>query len=116
MPDRPWDQQLKDFLKRTGEDLKNAGEDMRVEAQKLIDEVRDPETQQKIRDGLGNIGQWAKKSAEEAATKIEEVVKRADEAWRGTTTKSERTVPPKSAKKAAKKGAKKAAKAKPKKK
>jgi hypothetical protein len=65
MPDRPWDQQLKDFLKRTGDDLKKAGEEIRAEAQKLIAEVRDPDTQQKIKDGLGNLGQWAKKSAED---------------------------------------------------
>lgn len=83
MPDKPWDQTVVDFLKRTGEDLKKAGEEIRAEAQKLLDEVRDPETQQKIRDGLGNIGQWAKRSAEEAASKIEEVVKKADDAWRG---------------------------------
>ncbi|HVE83420.1 MAG TPA: transcriptional regulator [Myxococcales bacterium] len=82
MPDKPWDQTLVNFLKRTGEDLKKAGEDIRAEAQKLVDEVRDPETQQKIKDGLGNLGQWAKKSAEDAATKIEEAVRRADEAWR----------------------------------
>jgi hypothetical protein len=116
MPDRPWDQQLKDFLKRTGEDLKKTGDDIRAEAQKLLDEVRDPETQQKIRDGLGNLGQWAKKSAEEAANKIEEVVKRADDAWRGTTgskpesgsSSSSRGTgkPRKTAKKAAKKSAK----------
>lgn len=125
MPDRPWDQQLKDFLKRTGEDLKKAGDDIRAEAQKLIDEVRDPETQQKIRDGLGNLGQWAKKSAEDAANKIEEVVKRADDAWRGTTgskpqggssSASTGTGKPRKAAKKAAKTAKKSAKAKAKKK
>jgi hypothetical protein len=110
MPERPWDQTVVDFLKRAGEDLKKAGEDIRAEAQKLIDDVRDPETQQKIRDGLGNLGQWAKKSAEDAAGKIEEVVKRADEAWRGTTTKSERVPPGKTAKKAARKSAQKTGK------
>lgn len=122
MPDRPWDKQLKDFLKRTSEDLKKTGDDIRAEAQKLLDEVRDPETQQKIRDGLGNLGQWAKKSAEEAANKIEEVVKRADDAWRGTTTGSKpqgRSSPSAKgtgkARKTAKKAAKKSAKAKKKK-
>jgi len=114
MPEeKPWDQTLKDFLKRTGEDLKKAGEEIRVEAQKLIDEVRDPETQQKIKDGLGNLGQWAKKSAEDAANKIEEVVKKADDAWRGRGsgggTTSARTVKAKVKKGA--KGTRKTAKA-----
>jgi len=117
MPDeKPWDQTLKDFLKRTGEDLKKAGEEIRAEAQKLIDEVRDPDTQQKIKDGLGNLGQWAKKSAEEAANKIEEVVKKADDAWRGRPggsgggTTSARTVKGKARKGA--RGTKKTARAK----
>jgi hypothetical protein len=87
MPEKPWDQTLLDFLKRTGEDLKKAGEEIRAEAQKLVEDVRDPETQQKIKDGLGNLGQWAKKSAEDAASKIEEVVKKADDAWRGRAEK-----------------------------
>jgi hypothetical protein len=107
MPQRPWDQTVKDFLKRTGEDIRKAGEDIRVEAQKLVDEVRDPETQQKIRDSLGNLGQWAKKSAEDAAGKIEEVVKRADEAWRGTTPPKAAAPSRAKAAKAAKKTAKK---------
>jgi peptidoglycan hydrolase CwlO-like protein len=118
MPEKPWDQTLVDFLKRTGEDLKKAGEEIRAEAQKLIDDVRDPETQQKIRDGLGNIGQWAKKSAEDAASKIEEVVKKADDAWRGRGAGKEAGAPKaKKAsrpKKAAKKTAKKATKRSPK--
>jgi len=115
MPDRPWDQQLKDFLKRTGEDLKKAGDDIRAEAQKLIDEVRDPETQQKIRDGLGNLGQWAKRSAEEAANKIEEVVKKADETWRGSTDAKPKPKAPSKPRKSAGKKTKKSAKAKKKK-
>ncbi len=80
MADKPWDkQQVVDFLKRTGEDLKRTGEEVRREAQRLIDEVRDPETQAKVKEKLSNFGTWAKKTAEEAATKLEGAVKKAED-------------------------------------
>jgi peptidoglycan hydrolase CwlO-like protein len=85
MADKPWDQQVVSFLKRTGEDLKKAGEDIRVEAQKLIADIRDPETQQKIRDNLANLGTWAKQTAEGAAGAIDQAVKKAEDAWKGRT-------------------------------
>jgi hypothetical protein len=80
MADKPWDkQQVVDFLKRTGEDLKRTGEEVRREAQRLIDEVRDPETQAKMKEKLSGFGTWAKQTAEDAATMLEGAVKKAED-------------------------------------
>lgn len=80
MADKPWDkQQVLDFLKRTGEDLKRTGEEVRREAQRLIDEVRDPETQAKVKERLSGFGTWAKRTAEDAATMLEGAVKKAED-------------------------------------
>jgi hypothetical protein len=43
MSDAQWDAKLKSFLKRTGEDFKRFGADVKQEAQKLLVEVQDPE-------------------------------------------------------------------------
>jgi hypothetical protein len=112
MTENPWDQQLVQFLKKAGDDLKKAGEEIRTEAQKLIEEVRDPATQQRVKDGLGNIGQWAKKAAEDAAGKIEEVVKKADEAWVQSRQPKRATKAKKKPRAAAKKATKRSAKGK----
>ena len=82
MADKPWDkQQVVDFLKRTGEDLKRTGEEVRREAQRLIDEVRDPEMQAKVKERLSSFGTWAKQTAEEAATMLEGAVKKAEDVF-----------------------------------
>jgi len=75
-----WDkQQVLDFLKRTGEDLKRTGEEVRKEAQRIIDEVRDPETQAKVKEKLSSFGTWAKRTAEDAATMLDGAVKKAED-------------------------------------
>lgn len=80
MAESQWDEQLKRFLKKTGEDLKRAGADIKVEAQKLIKEVQDPARQKKVKEGLRDLGTMAKKAAEEVATAVEAGVKKAEEA------------------------------------
>jgi hypothetical protein len=80
MTDGQWDDQFKKFLKKTGEDLKRVGADMRVEAQRLMKEVRDPERQKKVKEGLKDLGVMARKAAEEVATAVEAGVKKAEEA------------------------------------
>lgn len=78
MSDAQWDAKLKSFLKRTGDDFKRFGADVKQEAQKLLVEVQDPERQQKLREGLKDVGTWAKKTAEEMATLVETGVKKAE--------------------------------------
>ncbi len=78
MSDGPWDAKLKTFLKKTGEDFKRFGAEVKEEAQKLLVEVQDPEKQQKLREGLKDVGTWARKTAEEVATLVETGVKKAE--------------------------------------
>jgi len=81
MTDKPWDKQLSDFLKRAGDEFKRTGEEVRKEAQRLLGEMRDPETQAKMRESLSNFGTWAKRTAEDAATMVEGAVRKAEDAF-----------------------------------
>lgn len=78
--DTAWDSQLKSFLKKTGDDFRRFGTDVKTEAEKLMAEVKDPTRQQKLRDGLKDVGVWAKKTAEDVATLVETGVKHAEDA------------------------------------
>jgi hypothetical protein len=110
MNDSQWDAKLKTFLKKTGDDFKRFGTDVKEEAQKLLTEVQDPKRQQKLRDGLKDVGVWAKKTAEEVATLVETGVKKAEGAIGKASDKAndflvkpvgEPQAPPPAAKKAA---------------
>jgi hypothetical protein len=79
MSDSQWDLKMKAFLKKTGEDFKRFGNDVKVEAQKLMAEVQDPARQEKLREGLKDVGTWARKAAEDVATMVETGVKKAEE-------------------------------------
>jgi hypothetical protein len=80
MNDSQWDAKLKSFLKKTGDDFKRFGTEVKEEAQKLLTEVQDPARQQKLREGLKDVGVWAKKTAEDVATLVETGVKKTEEA------------------------------------
>lgn len=82
MSDSAWDLKMKAFLKKTGDDFKRFGRDVKEEAQKLMTEVKDPERQAKLRDGLKDVGTWARKAAEDVATVMETGVKKAEDAFR----------------------------------
>lgn len=82
MGENPWDDKVKAFLKRTGEDLKKAGSDIRSEAEKLMKEVQEPSRQEKIREGVKTFTHWARKTAEEVASVVETGMKRAETAVR----------------------------------
>ncbi|MCC6334384.1 MAG: transcriptional regulator [Myxococcales bacterium] len=87
MSDSAWDTKMRAFLKKTGEDFKRFGKDVKDEAQKLMGEVKDPERQQKLREGLKDVGHWARKTAEEVATVMETGVKKAEGAFRSASGK-----------------------------
>ena len=65
MSEKRWDEKMMDFLKATGDDI-------RVETQRLMNEINDPANQEKVRQKLREIGDWAKKTAEEAAGMVEQ--------------------------------------------
>ena len=48
------------------------------EAERLIAEAKDPERARKIKEGLNEVGTWAKKTAEELAGYVETGVKKAE--------------------------------------
>jgi hypothetical protein len=87
MSDSAWDLKMKAFLKKTGDDLKRLGRDVKEEAQKLMGEVKDPERQARLRDGLKDVGHWARKAAEDVATVMETGVKKAEDAFRQASGK-----------------------------
>lgn len=81
MSDSPWDLKLKAFLKKTGDDFKRFGAEVKQEAQRLVTEVqtevKDPQRQQQLRDALADVGKWASKTADEVATVVEGGIKKA---------------------------------------
>ena len=83
MNESQWDEKLKAFLKKTGDELKRAGGDIKVEAEKLMKEVQDPDRQEKVKAGLETFRLWARKTAEEVAHVVEVGVKKAEGAVRG---------------------------------
>jgi hypothetical protein len=74
MSEKDWDKRLLDFLKRTGDEIK-------VETQRLVEEVRDPATQQKVKESLREFGTWAKQTAEDAAQMMENAIRKAETAF-----------------------------------
>src|SRR2546430_15185670 len=67
MSDESWEEQFKQFLRKTGDDFRRAGEDIKTEAQKLLDAAMDPDKQQRVRGRLKELGSWARKRAEDVA-------------------------------------------------
>jgi hypothetical protein len=74
MNDKQWDKQIFDFLKRTGDEIK-------AETQRLLQEVRDPVTQQRVKERLREFGTWVKGTAEDAADAMERAIKKAETAF-----------------------------------
>jgi hypothetical protein len=72
MAEQAWDQKLTDFLKAAGEELRRTGEELKAETQRLLDEVTDSEMQAKMKERIQQLGQMAKKTAAEAAAKVQE--------------------------------------------
>jgi hypothetical protein len=79
-----WDLRVKAFLTKTGDEFRRFSHDVQEDARKLLSEVRDPERKQKLREGLVEVGTWARRTAEEVATAMEEGVKKAEEAFAKT--------------------------------
>ncbi len=73
-----WDSKFKGFLKKTGDDFKRAATDVKKEAERLMKEVKDPERQAKVREGVQEASVWARKTAEQLASLVEVGVKQAE--------------------------------------
>ncbi|MFZ5472245.1 MAG: hypothetical protein ACOZIN_22665 [Myxococcota bacterium] len=94
MNDKQWEAQLKTFFDKAGRELRRMGKDIQVEAERLLDEMKDPARQEKVKEGLREVGTWAKKTAEEVAALVEQGVKKAEHAFRRAATPG---APPKQA-------------------
>ena len=77
MSDERWEEQFKQFLRKTGADFRRAGEDIKAEAQKLFDAAMDSDKQQKVRDRLKELSSWARKTAEDVAGSVETAASKA---------------------------------------
>lgn len=78
MVEPQWENKLKAFMKKAGEDFKRAGNDIKDEAQRLYQEVQDPETQAKLRERLKEVGAWAKQTGDELAVLLDQGAKKAE--------------------------------------
>lgn len=87
MSDESWDEQFKQFLRKTGEDFRRASGDIRTEAQRLLDAAVDPEKQQRVRDRLNELTLWARKAAQGVAGAVEEAATKAGTAFQRATEK-----------------------------
>lgn len=87
MSDESWDEQFRQFLRKTGEDFRRTGEDIRAEAQRLLDAAMDPQRQQRVRDRLNELSLWARKTAQGVAGAVEEAAGKAETAFHSASEK-----------------------------
>jgi hypothetical protein len=87
MSDENWEEQFRQFLRKTGDDFRRTGEDIKAEAQKLFDAAMDPEKQQKVRDRLNELTLWARKTAHGVAGAVEDATSKAQTAFQRATDK-----------------------------
>ena len=88
MSDESWDEQFKQFLRKTSDDFRRTGEDIKAEAQKLLDAAMDPEKQQRVRDRLNELSSWARKTAQGVAGAMEDAASKAQSAFQRATDKT----------------------------
>lgn len=74
MPEQQWDERLLEFVRKTGEDLKRTGEELLGEAQRTVDELRDPAQQERLKARVAELRTWAKSKFIEARSRAEEAL------------------------------------------
>ncbi len=94
MTDESWEEQFKQFLRKTGEDFRRASDEVKAEAQRLFDAAMDPAKHQRVRDRLNELTVWAKKTAEGVAGTVQDTASKAGTVFqRATETVPEETAP-----------------------
>src|SRR5918912_369305 len=89
MTDPNWEEQFRQFLRRTGDDFRRASEEIKAEAQKLLDAAMDPEKQQRVRDRLSELTVWARRTAHGVAGEVEDADVKAEAVLIRTPDKAE---------------------------
>ena len=80
MTESDWEAKLKAFVDKTSADMKRFGREAKAEAERLWADAQNPERQQKVKAGLREVGDWAKKTAEDLSGAVDVGWKRAEEA------------------------------------
>ncbi len=97
MTDESWEEQFKQFLRKTGDDFRRASDEIKAEAQRLYDAAMDPAKHQRVRDRLNELTLWAKKTAEGVAETVQDTASKAGTVFQRATE----TVPEQSGARAA---------------
>lgn len=89
-----WEAKLREFVRRTGEELRRTGEELkktseelRDEAVRVFQEVRTPQNQEKVRQSMREVSEWAKKTADDASVMLQQVAARAESAMKSAADK-----------------------------
>lgn len=83
MAEKRWDEKIMELLKTTGDGIRN-------ETERLMNEMSDPANQDKVRQRLREVGEWAKKTAEDAAVMVEQAAEKVEAAiTKASTSKPE---------------------------
>ena len=85
MPKDEWKVQVMSFLKKAGDDIKRVGDDVKQETTRLMEEMRDPAKQAMAREKLADLGTWAKKAAQDAATIAETAIQKVEDGLAGAS-------------------------------
>ena len=94
MTDESWEEQFKQFLRKTGDDFRRASDEVKAEAQRLFDAAMDPAKHQRVRDRLNELTLWAKKTAEGVAGTVQDTASKAGTVFqRATETVPEESAP-----------------------
>ncbi|SEL26798.1 hypothetical protein SAMN05444354_10566 [Stigmatella aurantiaca] len=95
-----WDKQFMEFIRRTSDDIRRTGEDLKVEAERLLGEVRDPSRQAKLKATLSEFRDKAAAVTKEAAERLEGAARHVEDfVSRGLDVEKEKAAasPPKGA-------------------
>ena len=85
MTDESWEEQFKQFLRKTGDDFRRASDEVKAEAQMLFDAAMDPAKHQRVRDRLNELTLWAKKTAEGVAGSVQDTASKAGTVFQRAT-------------------------------
>jgi hypothetical protein len=58
--------------------LRKTRQDIRVEVQRLMEELKDPEKQQRVKESVRELGTWARHTAEDVGELVEKAVRKAE--------------------------------------
>jgi uncharacterized membrane protein YccC len=97
--ERPWNEKVMDSLKQTGDSI-------RAKAHELVHELQDPANHERVKQSLAEMGDWAKKTAEDAAVMVDQAAQKVEQALTQAARKATKKAKPAAKKKPAKKAKK----------